>query len=153
MDLRLPLMTGAEATAAICSEFPEAKVIVLTISAGDEDIWRALQAGAHAYLLKTVQREELLKTIRAVDAGEHRLPPEIADRLAERMSRHALTHRELETLEMIVRGKSNKGIGAELSISEITVKRHVSNLLEKLHAGHRTQAATLAIQRGIVHLP
>jgi DNA-binding NarL/FixJ family response regulator len=102
MDLRLPLMTGAEATAAICSEFPEAKVIVLTISAGDKDIWRALQAGAHAYLLKTVQREELLKTIRAVDAGEHRLPPEVAERLAERMSRPPLTNRELGILELII---------------------------------------------------
>lgn len=153
MDLWLPVMTGVEATAAICLEFPAAKIVVLTIAEGNEDIWRALQAGARAYLLKTVQREELLKTIRAVAAGEHRLPPEVAARLAERMSRPTLTRRELEVLELIVRGKSNKEIGVELSISEITVKRHVSNLLEKLQTGDRTQAATLAIQCGIVHLP
>ena len=152
MDLRLPGLGGVEATEAICSEFPAARIIVLTISEGDEDICRAFHAGARGYLLKTLQREELQESIRAVHAGKRHVPSGIAALLTARLSRPDLTGREMEILQRIVAGKSNKEIAVTLQISEITVKRHVSNLLDKLQVCDRTQAATAAIQRGIVHL-
>jgi two-component system NarL family response regulator len=152
MDLHLPDMDGTEATAAICREFPEARVIILTTYRGDENIHRALQAGAKAYLLKTVLRDELLRTIRAVHQGESYLPPDIAAELAQRMSRPDLTTREHAVLTKIVQGRSNKEIAKDLFISEATVKEHVSNLFTKLHVADRTQAATAAIQRGIIRL-
>jgi two-component system NarL family response regulator len=152
MDLRLPGLGGAEAVAKIRAEYPAARIIVLTTFDGDEDIYRALQAGARGYLLKGMLGDELLDAIRAVHAGKTRIPSVVAERLAARMSGSALTGRELEVLELIVRGQSNKEIGSNLSISEATVKTHVNNILSKLGVTDRTQATTTAIQRGIVHL-
>ncbi len=152
MDLRLPDVGGAEAVARIRRQFPEARIIVLTTFDGDEDIYRALQAGARGYLLKGMSSDELLDAIRAVHAGKKRIPPAVAERLATRMSGSELTGREMAVLELIVGGKSNKEIGHQLSISEATVKTHINNLLGKMGVTDRTQAATAAIQRGLVHL-
>ena len=152
MDLRLPGMGGAEAVAKIRTEFPQARIIVLTTFDGDEDIYRALQAGARGYLLKGMFGDELFDAIRAVHAGKTRIPPVVAERLAARMGGSELTSRELAVLELIVAGKSNKEIGSELSISEATVKTHINNLLSKMGVTDRTQATTAAIQRGLVHL-
>ncbi|HWP44022.1 MAG TPA: response regulator transcription factor [Blastocatellia bacterium] len=152
MDLRMPEMTGVEAILAIREEFPESRIIVLTTYDGDEDIYRALQAGARGYILKDMAGEELVEAIRAVHAGQRRIPPAVAARLAERMPRSELTPRELEVLKLIVKGKSNKEIAAELFVTEGTVKIHVNNLLSKLGVSDRTQAVTAALQRGIVHL-
>jgi two-component system NarL family response regulator len=153
MDRRMPEMTGVEAIGAIRGEFPGARIIVLTTYDGDEDIYRGLQAGARAYLLKDAPRDELLDAIRAVHAGQSRIPPAVAARLAERvLAGPQLTARELEVLRGIVAGRSNKEIGAALSIGEGTVKAHVNNILGKLGANDRTQAVTTALQRGIVHL-
>jgi DNA-binding NarL/FixJ family response regulator len=152
MDLRMPTMGGVEATKTIRQEFPQARIIVLTTYDGDEDIYRALQAGAQSYLLKGVSFEELTEAIRTVHAGQRRIPAAVAERLAERMTGEALTSREVEVLEQIVRGKSNKEIAQALVISEATVKSHINSLLSKLGVADRTQAATTALQRGIVHL-
>ena len=152
MDLRLPKMNGVEAIGKIRGEFPAARIIVLTTFDGDEDIYRALQAGARAYLLKGMTSEELISTIRAVHAGKSYIPPAIAERLAERMGAQDLTPREFEVLEHIVQGRSNKEIAAELEVSEATVKTHINSLLGKLGVTDRTQAATAAIQRGMVPL-
>lgn len=152
IDLRMPVIGGVEAITTIRSEFPEARVIVLTTYDGDEDIYRSLQAGAKGYLLKDMFFEELETAIRSVHAGARRIPAVIAERLAERMAGSILTTRELEVLELIVRGRSNKEIGSELKISEATVKSHVNNVLSKLGVTDRTQAATTALQRGLVHL-
>jgi two-component system NarL family response regulator len=153
MDLRMPVMGGVEAIAALRREFPAARVIVLTTYDGDEDIYRSLQAGALGYLLKDMFFEELEEAIRTIHAGGRRIPGVVAERLAERMGGGDLTGRELEVLEQIVRGGSNKEIAAVLGISEATVKSHINNILSKLDAADRTQAATKALQRGIVHLP
>lgn len=152
MDLRLPGLGGVDAIKAIRKDFPTARIIVLTTYDGDEDIYRALQAGAQSYLLKGVSFDELLEAIRSVQAGARRIPQEVAERLAERLSGQELTARELQVLELIVRGKSNKEISSMLSISEATVKSHINSLLGKLGVSDRTQAATSALQRGIVHL-
>jgi two-component system NarL family response regulator len=152
MDLRLPSLGGAEAVAKIRAEFPGARIIVLTTFDGDEDIYRALQAGARGYLLKGMFGDELLDAIRAVHAGKTRIPAVVAERLASRMGGQELTARELEVLRLIVRGQSNKEIGGSLSISEATVKTHINSILSKMGVTDRTQAATSAIQRGIVHL-
>ena len=152
IDLRMPVVGGVEAIATIKSEFPEARMIVLTTYDGDEDIYRSLQAGAKGYLLKDMFFEELETAIRSVHAGARRIPAVIAERLAERMAGSILTTRELEVLELIVRGRSNKEIASELKISEATVKSHVNNVLSKLGVTDRTQAATTALQRGLVHL-
>ena len=152
IDLRMPVVGGVQAIATIRREFPEARLIVLTTYDGDEDIYRSLQAGAKGYLLKDMFFEELETAIRTVHAGSRRIPAAIAERLAERMAGSNLTARELEVLELIVRGQSNKEIGASLKISEATVKSHVNSLLSKLGVTDRTQAATTALQRGLVHL-
>ncbi len=152
MDLQLPRLGGVAAIAKIREEFPAARIVVLTTYDGDEDIFRALQAGAKAYLLKGMPLEELLRTIQAVHAGKSRVPAEIAEKLAERISGQELTARELSVLERIVAGRANKEIATDLHISETTVKSHVNSLLGKLGVADRTHAATLAIQRGIVHL-
>lgn len=151
MDLRMPMMGGVEATRAIRRDSPDARIIVLTTYEGDEDIYRALQAGARAYLLKDAPREELLQAIRTVDAGQRHLPPFVAGRLAEHLAGNDLTAREQEVLELIVAGKSNREIGADLSITESTVKVHVNSILGKLGVHDRTQAVTTALQRGLVH--
>jgi DNA-binding NarL/FixJ family response regulator len=152
MDLQLPKLSGVDAIQRIRAEEPAARFIVLTTFDGDEDIYRALQAGAKAYLLKGMTVEELISTIRAVHSGKTRIAAPIAEKLAERMSGQALTTRELDVLERIVAGRSNKEIASDLNISEATVKSHINNLLGKLNVGDRTNAATVAIQRGIVHL-
>jgi DNA-binding NarL/FixJ family response regulator len=153
MDLRMPGVGGVEAIASIRREFPDAKVIVLTTYDGDEDIYRSLQAGAQGYLLKDMFFDELESAIRAVHAGGRKIPGVVAERLAGRMGGSDLTGRELEVLELIVGGRSNKEIGAALGISEATVKSHINSILGKLGVTDRTQAATTALQRGIVHLP
>lgn len=152
MDLRLPKMGGVDVIQQLRAHHAHARFIVLTTYDGDEDIFRALQAGARAYLLKGMTVDLLVSTIRAVHAGKSCIPPAIAQKLAERMATEQLTHRELDVLEQIVRGKSNKEIGTELDISEATVKTHINNLLGKLGVTDRTQAATAAIQRGLVQL-
>jgi two-component system NarL family response regulator len=152
IDLRLPKMGGAEVIQRVRSSHAHARFIVLTTYDGDEDIYRALQAGARAYLLKGMTVDVLVSTIRTVHAGKSIIPPVIAQKLAERMGTEQLTHREQDVLEQIVRGKSNKEIGTELDISEATVKTHINNLLSKLGVADRTQAATAAIQRGLVQL-
>jgi len=152
MDLQLPRLGGVDAILRIRAESPTARFIVLTTFDGDEDIYRALQAGAKAYLLKGMTVEELTSTIQAVHSGKTRIAPAIAEKLAERMSGQALTSRELAVLERIVHGRANKEIAADLNISEATVKTHINNLLGKLGVTDRTQAATAALQRGIVHL-
>jgi len=152
IDLRMPRLSGVEVIERIRMETPGARFIVLTTYDGDEDIYRALQAGARAYLLKGMTTEELITAIRAVHAGRSHIPPEIAQRLAERMGSEELTPREFDVLEQIVYGKSNKEIAAELEISEATVKTHINSLLGKLNVTDRTQAATAALQRGMVAL-
>jgi len=152
MDLRMPVMSGVEAISAIRREFPQARIIVLTTFDGDEDIYRSLQAGAQGYLLKDMFFNELEEAVRKVHAGSRRIPNVVADRLAERMGSSDLTGRELEVLEQIVKGKSNKEIASALRISEATVKSHINNLLSKLGVTDRTQAATTALQRGLVHM-
>ena len=150
VDLRLPKLSGVEVIQRIRMEAPQARLIVLTTYDGDEDIYRALKAGAKAYLLKGMTTDELISTIREVHAGKSRIPPAIAERLAERMGTEELTPREADVLEQIVDGKSNKEIATELAISEATVKTHINSLLSKLGVADRTQAATAAIRRGIV---
>jgi DNA-binding NarL/FixJ family response regulator len=151
MDLRLPNLAGVDAITAIRNEFPAARIIVLTTFDGDEDIYRALQAGARGYLLKGMDADELIDAIRTVHAGKTRIPAPVAQRLAGRMGGQELTARETEVLKEIVAGRSNKEIGAVLFISEATVKTHINSLLSKLGVTDRTQAATTALQRGIVH--
>ncbi len=152
IDLRMPVMGGVEAIQTIRREFPDARLIVLTTFDGDEDIYRSLQAGAQGYLLKDMFFEELEDAIRKVNGGARRIPTLVAERLAERMISSDLTSRELQVLEEIVRGKSNKEIASALQISEATVKSHINNILGKLGVTDRTQAATTALQRGIIHL-
>jgi len=152
MDLQLPRLGGVAAITQIRAENPSARFIVLTTFDGDEDIFRSLQAGAKAYLLKGMTIDDLHKTIRLVHAGKTSISPAIAEKLADRMSTQELTARELAVLERIVAGRANKEIASDLSISEATVKTHVNNLLSKLGVSDRTNAATMAIQRGLVHL-
>lgn len=152
MDLRLPGMSGAECTAAICTRFPEARVIVLTTFGGDENIYRALHAGARAYLLKDVRREDFLSTVRSVRAGECRLPPEVAMRLLRRDPAEELSSRETEVLGLVARGRSNKEIADRLAISESTVKNHMTNILAKLRVPDRAGAVAAAMRDGLVTL-
>jgi two-component system NarL family response regulator len=152
MDLQLPKLGGVDAITRIRAEAPAARFIVLTTFDGDEDIYRALQAGARAYLLKGMTIDELLHTIRTVHSGKTSISAPIAEKLAGRVSSQELTAREVGVLERIVAGRANKEIASDLNISEATVKTHVNNLLGKLGVTDRTQAATVAIQRGIVHL-
>lgn len=152
IDLRMPKLGGVEVIQRIRMEAPQTRFIVLSTYDGDEDIYRALKAGAKAYLLKGMTSDDLVSTIRAVHAGKSHIPPTIAEKLAERMGTEELTPRESEVLVQIVHGKSNKEIAAELKVSEATVKTHINSLLGKLGVTDRTQAATAAIQRGIVPL-
>jgi two-component system NarL family response regulator len=152
LDLRMPIMSGIEAAAAIRREHPRARLIALTTYGGDEDIRRALHAGVQAYLMKDILHDELLKAIRAVHEGQTYLPATVAAALAAQMPRPDLSAREVQVLELIVAGLANKQIAYTLNIAEYTVKNHVKNILDKLGVQDRTQAATVAIQRGIVHL-
>jgi DNA-binding NarL/FixJ family response regulator len=150
MDLRLPDMSGIEAISAIRTEYPNARIIVLTTYAGDAQAAAALKAGAAGYLLKTLVTKELVETIRAVHAGKRRVPPEIATEIAEHVADDALTVREIEVLRRVAAGKSNKVIAAELDISEGTVKNHMKSILPKLDASDRTHAVMIALKRGIL---
>jgi DNA-binding NarL/FixJ family response regulator len=152
MDVRLPGTNGIEAAAAMMREFPGARILMLSTYGEEEAVYRALQAGAHGYVLKNVAREELLRAIRSVHAGIRYVDSVAAKSLAEHAAHPALTAREIEVLRMIVRGLSNKEIANTLGVAEVTVKQHVTHVLEKLGASDRTQAATLAIQRGMVQL-
>ncbi len=152
MDLRLPGMGGVEATIAIRKEFPDARIIVLTTFDLDEDIYRAIQSGAKSYLLKDTPDELLAGTIRAVYAGQQPLLPKVAERLAERQQRAELSQRETEVLQLLIKGRSNKEIGAALFVCEDTVKAHLKTLFAKLGVQDRTEAAISAIRHGIVHL-
>ena len=152
LDLRMPEVDGVTTISCIREQAPTARIIVLTTYDSDEDIYRGLRAGAKAYLLKDTSPQELLDTIRAVHAGQTRIPPDVAAKLAERMTGPELTHRELDVLRLLMAGKSNKQIAAALFISEGTVKTHVNNILGKLGASDRTQAVTTALKRGLVSL-
>ena len=152
MDLRLPGMGGVEATIAIRKEFPAARIIVLTTFDLDEDIYRAIQSGAKSYLLKDTPDKQLADTIRAVHAGKQPLLPKVAERLAARQQRAELSHRELEVLQLLTRGRSNKEIGSALFVCEDTVKAHLKTLFVKMGVQDRTEAAISAIRHGIVHL-
>jgi DNA-binding NarL/FixJ family response regulator len=152
VDLRLPDMSGHELTRQILAHAPEARIIVLTSFEGDADIERALAAGARGYVVKGSAREELLGAIRAVHAGRKHIHGPVAEKLAEHLGSEKLSERELQVLEEIAAGKRNKEIGAELSIAEDTVKMHVKNILEKLQVNDRTEAVTVAVRRGILHL-
>jgi DNA-binding NarL/FixJ family response regulator len=152
MDLRLPDKSGIDTMIAIRTEFPEARVIILTTFEGDVEIQRALEAGARAYLLKSMPPKELLEVIRQVHAGKKRVPPQLAAQLAEHMSDEALTAREIEVLSQIAEGNRNRDIGEKLFITEETVKVHIKHIMEKLGASDRTQAVAIAIRRGIIHL-
>jgi DNA-binding NarL/FixJ family response regulator len=152
MDLRMPVLDGVEATAQIRKEFPSARIIVMTTYEGDEDIHRALAAGAQAYLLKDTVRKDLLHTIREVLTGRRCISPQMAARMAEHTPHIALSARELEVLKLIAEGLRNKEIGDRLNIAEDTVKIHIKNIFTKLNVIDRTQAVVSAAQRGIIHL-
>jgi DNA-binding NarL/FixJ family response regulator len=153
MDLRLPCMSGVDAIRAIRKSHPKIRFIVLTTYDGDEDIHRALEAGAQAYLLKGMSHNDLVNAIRKVHAGLKYIPASVSKSLAERPPHSELSARELEVLELIVKGRSNREIGEALGISEATVKWHVNLILSRLNVSDRTQATVAALQRGIVHLP
>jgi DNA-binding NarL/FixJ family response regulator len=152
MDLKMPGMDGVETIRQLREESPHARVVVFTTCEGDEDIHRALDAGALGFLVKDMARKELLKTIREVHSGRRSIPPEVAARLAEHLPRNPLSRRELEVLKHLATGLRNKEIGASLGIAEDTVKIHVKNIFSKLRVIDRTQAVVTASQRGIIHL-
>ena len=152
MDLQMPDMNGTEAIAEIRNEFPDARIIVLTTYTGDAQVLRALKAGARAYLLKGDVHLELLEMIRAVHAGQKRIPPQIAAELAEHAGDDPLSPREIDVLRLIATGNSNKLIADQLSISEATAKSHVANILSKLGANDRAHALAIAMKRGIINL-
>jgi DNA-binding NarL/FixJ family response regulator len=152
MDLQMPEMNGIDAIGAIRGEFPDARIIVLTTHPGDVQVSRALKAGARGYLLKGMLRKELSETIRAVHAGHKRLSSEAATEIAEHAIDDALTPREIDVLRLVAAGNANKEIGAQLSLTEVTVKTHVKNILAKLGANDRTHAVTIALKRGIIDL-
>jgi len=152
MDVRLPDKSGIDAMIAIRSEFPEARVVMLTTSEGDVEIQRALGAGAQGYILKTMPPKDLIEAIRIVHSGKKRIPPAIAAHLAEHYSDEDLTAREIEVLQQIAGGNRNRDIGERLFISEETVKVHIKHIMEKLGASDRTQAVAIALKRGIIHL-
>jgi DNA-binding NarL/FixJ family response regulator len=152
MDLQLPGLNGIEAMNRILSEFPDARIIVLTTYTGDAQVVRALRAGARAYILKGHVHRELLETIHAVHAGRKRIPEDIAIELAEHVTEDELSSREIEVLRRIAAGDSNKQIADQLSIGEATVKSHITNILSKLSANDRTHAVTIGLKRGIIAL-
>jgi DNA-binding NarL/FixJ family response regulator len=152
MDLQMPAMNGIEAITAICKEFPDARIIVLTTYSGDAQASRAFKAGASGYLLKNMLRKELVETIRSVHGGKKRIPPEIAREMAEHHIDDALTGREMEVLREVAAGNSNKIIADHLKISEQTVKTHMKIILAKLAANDRTHAVTIALKRGIIEI-
>jgi len=152
MDLRLPDMSGIDSMIAIRSEFPEARIVMLTTFEGDVEIQRSLEAGARGYLLKSMPPKDLAEAIRQVHSGKKRIPPELAAQLAEHLGDEALTEREIEVLRHIAGGNRNRDIADRLFISEETVKVHIKHIMEKLGAADRTQAVAIAVRRGIIQL-
>jgi DNA-binding NarL/FixJ family response regulator len=152
MDLRLPDMSGIDAVSVIRSEFPQARIIMLTTFEGDVEIQRALAAGAFGYLLKSMPPKDLIDAIRQVHAGKKRIPAEVAARLAEHLSDEMLTEREIDVLKHVAGGNRNRDIAERLFISEETVKVHIRHIMEKLGASDRTEAIAIAVRRGIVQL-
>jgi len=150
LDLRMPGLNGIDMLLAAKKSGTQTRTIILTSYETDEDIYRAVQAGAQGYLLKDTPLKEMLDAIRAVNAGKRYIPRQIAQRLAERMMRAELTAREIEILKMLAKGPTNKQIGQALGISDFTVRNHVNSIIEKLEVSDRTEAATTAIQRGII---
>jgi DNA-binding NarL/FixJ family response regulator len=152
MDLRMPGMDGIEATKEIRKIDPEAKIIALTSYDGDQEIYRALEAGVRGYILKESVHTEIVRAIRVVQTGKRLMPPEVAERLSEHFPQVALTPREIEVLQHVAKGLGNKEIGVRLGTAAGTVKMHLQNILSKLGASDRTHAVTLAIRRGIIHI-
>lgn len=153
MDLRMPLLDGVQAIEQIRRTQPQARIVLLTTFDGEDDIYRALRAGAKAYLLKDASVSDLLACIREVHAGHTFIPPRVAVKLADRVGGSELTDRELQVLDLMAAGRSNREIATALSITEGTVKGHVNRILEKLNASGRTEAVTLALRRGLIRLP
>ena len=152
MDLQMPIMNGTDAIIAIREDFPNARIIVLTTYSGDAQAVRALKAGASGYLLKNMVRKELIETIRSVHAGRKKVPAEVAIEMAAHHADDALTDREIEVLQQVAAGNSNKVIATNLAVSEDTVKTHMKNILSKLGANDRTHAVTIALKRGIIEM-
>jgi two-component system NarL family response regulator len=152
MDLLMPRKTGTVAAAEIRGEFPTARILILSTSDGDDDVYRALQAGVSGYILKSSPGEQLLPALHAIMRGERWIPPEVARSLANRSLREELSPREVQVLEELAAGGSNKEIASALNITEHTVKAHLKSILAKLPARDRTEAVTVALQRGIIHL-
>jgi DNA-binding NarL/FixJ family response regulator len=152
MDLRMPEMDGIEATRQIRRDAPEAKIIALTSYDGDQDIYRAIEAGVRGYILKEMVHTKVTQAIRTVQAGKRLMPPEVAERLSEYFPQVALTPREVEVLNLVARGMANNEIAHQLGTASGTVKMHVQNILAKLGAADRTHAVTIALERGILHL-
>ncbi|KAM3093049.1 response regulator [Phormidesmis sp. 146-12] len=152
MDLRMPQMSGVDATLAICAEFARARIIILTTYDGDEDIYRGLHAGAKGYLLKDAEPDALLNAIHIVHSGQQYIPPEVAAKLVQRMKNPELTQREQEIVHLMADGLNNHDIGAALNITESTVKFHINRILSKLGVSDRTQAVVKALKRGLTEL-
>lgn len=152
MDIRMPRVNGIAAIAAIRQEFPRARIVVLTTAAGDMQAVRAFKAGAVGYLLKNLLRTELVETIRLIHSGKKRIPPEIAQQIAEHAADDSITDRELDVLRGVAKGNSNKIIASELNISEHTVKNHLKSILSKLEASDRTHAVMIALKRGFLEM-
>lgn len=152
MDLRLPDLDGVGVTKMIREEFPQARIIALTSYVGDQEIYRALEAGARGYLLKEMVHTDVLRAIRVVHSGKRLIPPEVAERLSEYFPHIVLTEREVEVLSFVAKGMANKDIAHRLGTASGTIKMHVQNILSKLEAADRTHAVTIAIERGILHL-
>jgi DNA-binding NarL/FixJ family response regulator len=150
LDLRMPKMDGLDVVRAIHAKHPDARIVIVTTFAGDEDIFHSLKAGAKGYLLKDAPRQQILEAIRAVYAGSHYVPSAIASKAAEHALKPQLTAREVEVLQRMARGESNKEIGVTLFVSEGTVKTHVKSILAKLNATSRTEAVTIATRRGVI---
>jgi DNA-binding NarL/FixJ family response regulator len=152
MDLRLPDLSGIDVMIAIRTESPDARIILLTMFAGDVEIQRALAAGAHGYLLKSMPSEQMVETIRQAYTGKKRVPPEVASNLAEHFSEEPLTNREIEVLRHLTEGNRNRDIAKRLFIAEETVKVHLKHIMEKLGASDRTHAMAIAARRGFIHI-
>jgi DNA-binding NarL/FixJ family response regulator len=152
MDLRMPQVSGVDATIAICAEFAHARIIIVTTYDGDEDIYRGLRAGAKGYLLKDTEPDELINAIHVVHSGQQYIPPHVGAKLAQRMNNPELSDRELEVLQLVAQGMSNLQISAALNITESTVKSNINRILSKLGAKDRTQATIIALKRGIASL-
>ena len=152
MDQRLPGASGTDALISIRSEFPQARIMMLTTSSGDIEIQRALRAGAAAYVLKSTPKNDILRIIRTVSTGRKHIPSDVASSVAEHMGQEDLTPRELEVLERIREGNKNKQIADQLSISETTVNFHIKNIVDKLQANDRTHAVTIALRRGLLQI-